>query len=368
MPRAFDHFAEARRDDGRRPTLGFLVRHPAHFIALGFGAGLAPFAPGTFGTLLAIPIAAALWTYAGDVGFIVAIGVLFGVGVWASAVTGRDLGVPDHGAIVWDEVVAFLLVLFFVGERRRARRVRIRAVPAFDIVKPPPIRQLDAALKNGFGVMADDILAAGYTLLVFALWQRVGRMSVRARLANHVGSTRAGSRKRASTRSDAEPAFHDGWLLRLSPGKAKRARSVNAHFGSTLPLPAKIEYCENLYRRHGLPTLFRISAVLATAGSRPGPRGARLAAFEPRSCRRRRSVRGRTRCVADGVALTAPMSEFVDVVGDLRGSSAEQRAAHRERLEISAAGQAHDRRPRRRPVACAARSSSTTISPVSTTW
>ena len=79
------------------PTLGFLFRHPAHLIALGFGAGLAPVAPGTFGTLVALPIAAALWTYTGDAGFLAAIAVLFAVGVWASAVTGRDLGVPDHG-------------------------------------------------------------------------------------------------------------------------------------------------------------------------------------------------------------------------------------------------------------------------------
>ena len=154
------------------PTLGFLVRHPAHFIALGFGAGLAPVAPGTFGTLVALPIAAALWTYSGDAGFLTAIGVLFAIGVWASAVTGRDLGVPDHGAIVWDEVVAFLLVLFFVGGDDVRVAFAFLLFRLFDILKPPPIRQVDAALKNGFGVMADDIFAAGYTLLVFALWQR----------------------------------------------------------------------------------------------------------------------------------------------------------------------------------------------------
>jgi phosphatidylglycerophosphatase A len=155
------------------PTLGFLVRHPAHFVALGFGAGLAPIAPGTFGTLVALPIAAALWSWTGDAGFLAATGVLFALGVWASAVTGRDLGVPDHGAIVWDEVVAFLLVLFFVGSDDVRVAFAFLLFRLFDILKPPPIRQLDAALKSGFGVMADDILAAGYTLLVMALWQRV---------------------------------------------------------------------------------------------------------------------------------------------------------------------------------------------------
>ena len=67
------------------PSFGFLVRHPAHFIALGFGTGLAPFAPGTFGTLLAIPIATVLWSYASDVGFIVAIVIFYAAGVWAKA-------------------------------------------------------------------------------------------------------------------------------------------------------------------------------------------------------------------------------------------------------------------------------------------
>jgi phosphatidylglycerophosphatase A len=156
-----------------QPTLRFLVRHPAHFIALGFGAGLAPVAPGTFGTLVALPIAAVLWTYAGDAGFIATVGALFAVGVWASAVTGRDLGTPDHGAIVWDEVVAFLLVLYFVGSDGVRVAFAFLLFRLFDILKPPPIRQLDAALKSGFGVMADDILAAGYTLLVFAVWQRL---------------------------------------------------------------------------------------------------------------------------------------------------------------------------------------------------
>src|SRR6478672_10804815 len=91
----------------------FLFAHPAHFIALGFGSGLAPFAPGTFGTLVAIPIAWGLWAVTGNAGFAVAIVATFAIGVWASAVTSRNLGVSDHGGIVIDEIAAFLLVLFF---------------------------------------------------------------------------------------------------------------------------------------------------------------------------------------------------------------------------------------------------------------
>jgi phosphatidylglycerophosphatase A len=155
------------------PTLPFMLHHPAHFIALGFGAGLAPFAPGTFGTLVAIPIALVLQRYAGDVGFGVAIVALFVVGAWASGVTGRALGVPDHGSIVIDEVVAFLLVLFFTGLAPLRIALAFVLFRFFDIVKPPPVRQVDAALKNGVGVMLDDIVAAGYALLVFALAERI---------------------------------------------------------------------------------------------------------------------------------------------------------------------------------------------------
>ena len=155
------------------PTLQFLVRNPAHFIALGFGSGLAPFAPGTFGTLVAIPIAAAMRVNAGDVAFVAVIVLLFALGVWASDVTGRDLGVPDHGSIVIDEVVAFLIVLYFVGGEALHQAFAFLLFRVFDIAKPPPIRHFDRTLKNGFGVMFDDLIAAAYALLVFALVVRV---------------------------------------------------------------------------------------------------------------------------------------------------------------------------------------------------
>jgi phosphatidylglycerophosphatase A len=156
-----------------RPTVAFLFRHPAHFIALGFGSGLSPVAPGTFGTLVAIPLALLLRTYTSDVEFVAAIVILFVVGAWASQLTGRNLGVPDHGAIVIDEIAAFLLVLFFAGTDWTRMAFAFLIFRLFDIVKPPPIRQLDAAMKNGIGVMLDDLLAAGYTLVVLAIWQRI---------------------------------------------------------------------------------------------------------------------------------------------------------------------------------------------------
>ncbi len=154
------------------PTLRFLLGHPAHFIALGFGAGLAAVAPGTVGTLLAIPLAELLRLYTGDTGYLVVVAGTIVAGAWASEVTGRDLGRADHGSIVIDEIAAFMLVLFFVGRDGVAIALAFVLFRLFDIVKPPPIRQLDRALKNGIGVMIDDLLAAGYALLTFALVMR----------------------------------------------------------------------------------------------------------------------------------------------------------------------------------------------------
>ena len=155
------------------PTMRFMLAHPAHMIALGFGAGLSPIAPGTFGTLVAIPLAIVLRAHVSDGVFLGVIVAFAAIGVWAAGVTGRDLGVPDHGAIVWDEVVAFLLVLYFVGDGALHVAFAFLLFRVFDIVKPPPIRNVDAAMKTGAGVMLDDLIAAGYTLLVFALWQRI---------------------------------------------------------------------------------------------------------------------------------------------------------------------------------------------------
>jgi len=155
------------------PSLAFLVEHPAHFVALGFGAGLAPKMPGTVGTLVALPIAWALRAYGGDGAWLVAITALTLLGIWAAQVTGRHLGAADHGCIVIDEIAAFLLVLFFAGPGPLRQVVAFVLFRFFDIVKPPPIRQLDRAMKSAVGVMADDFLAAGYTLLVLALLLRL---------------------------------------------------------------------------------------------------------------------------------------------------------------------------------------------------
>jgi phosphatidylglycerophosphatase A len=155
-----------------RPTGAFAYSHPAHMIAFGFGAGLARFAPGTFGSLAAWPVGWLLGgTHPGLFFSIVAIS--FVVGVWACGVTGRHLGVHDHGSMVWDEFVAFLLVLAILPRELGWQLAGFVVFRAFDIGKPPPIRWFERRYQGGFGVMFDDLLAAGYTLVVLALARRL---------------------------------------------------------------------------------------------------------------------------------------------------------------------------------------------------
>ena len=155
-----------------RPGRAFLFAHPAHFIAFGFGAGMARFAPGTFGTLLAWPFGSLIHGLAPAslAGTLVA---LFVLGVWACEVSARHLGIEDHGGMVWDEFVAFLLVLAIVPSQLGWQAAAFLLFRAFDIANPPPIRDLERRFAGGFGVMLDDLVAAGYTLIVLALMQRL---------------------------------------------------------------------------------------------------------------------------------------------------------------------------------------------------
>lgn len=152
-----------------RPSPQLLFSHPAHFLALGFGSGLSPWAPGTAGTLLAWLLYPWLRMPFSDGPFLLLLALLFIVGIFAAERTGRALGVPDHGAIVWDEMVAIWLVLFFTPSTLLWQAVAVALFRFFDIAKPPPVRWADRRWKNGFGVMLDDLVAAGYSLLVLAL-------------------------------------------------------------------------------------------------------------------------------------------------------------------------------------------------------
>ena len=161
----------------RRPTFRFMLASPWHLVALGAGSGLPRTAPGTWGTLLAWLLFLRLDQSLGPWSWWLLVAVMLAAGAYAAQVTGTRLGVADSGHIVIDEIVAFWIVLLLLpgnaahgGFLLAAAFVLFRF---FDIVKPPPIRALDARFKNGAGVMADDLVAAFYTLLVLAIGIRL---------------------------------------------------------------------------------------------------------------------------------------------------------------------------------------------------
>ncbi len=174
MTTDFDDVTDLVSDDGkvRRPRADFAFMKPrlSRWIALGFGSGLARLAPGTFGTLFGWASFALL---APVVGVPAMAGLaLLGIplGAWAVRRTGGDLGVADHGAIVWDEIVAFWLLLCVAPQAFVAQLLAFLLFRFFDIVKPPPIGRIDRTMKTGWGVMFDDLVAALYAGIPFALW------------------------------------------------------------------------------------------------------------------------------------------------------------------------------------------------------
>ena len=152
-----------------KPGWRFLFSHPAHLLAFGFGSGLARKAPGTIGTLVAFPMYWYLAPRLTNAMFLLVLIWSFAIGVWVCDKTGKALGVADYGGIVWDEIVAFLLVLFFTPPGWEWSFLAFVLFRFFDIIKPPPIRYFDSNWHGGLGVMFDDLLAAGYSLLCMAL-------------------------------------------------------------------------------------------------------------------------------------------------------------------------------------------------------
>lgn len=151
----------------RKPTFAFLVENPAHFFALGFGSGLAPVAPGTFGSILSWPLYLLLAAFFSPIQIIILSVVFFVIGIYFCAVAGKALGVVDHGAIVWDEIVACLLFYALIPQTWQAQLGALILFRVFDIAKPWPISWFDRKWKNGFGVMWDDLLAAVMGWFVF---------------------------------------------------------------------------------------------------------------------------------------------------------------------------------------------------------
>ena len=165
-----------------RASAGFMLRHPARWIALGFGSGLSPRAPGTVGTLWAWVAYLVLAHFIGNAHWALVIGVSLVGGLWACTVTAQHMGVADPGAIVWDEVVAFWIVLWLLLPAGFWAQVAAFVLfRVFDALKPGPVGWADRLCKlrqgeaigwrQGFGILFDDLVAAFCTLLVIAAWR-----------------------------------------------------------------------------------------------------------------------------------------------------------------------------------------------------
>lgn len=160
----------------RRADFAFMRSHPARWIALGFGSGLARRAPGTVGTLWAWAAFLVFDRWLGALGWAVVIGAALPIGVWACARTAQDLALVDPGVIVWDEVIAFWIVLWLLMPASLlAQAAAFVLFRYFDIAKPGPVGWCDRRFKGargwmqGVGIIADDLVAALCTLLVISV-------------------------------------------------------------------------------------------------------------------------------------------------------------------------------------------------------
>lgn len=152
-----------------RPFPAVILRDPVHLLAFGFGSGLAPVAPGTFGTLVAIPLYLVMM-WLPPVAYLVVTGLLFGVGVYVCGESAKRLGMHDHPGIVFDEIVGYLVTLApltpgMLGYMTPAPQwywmlVGFVVFRVFDIAKPAFIHKVDAGVHGGLGIMLDDLLAA----------------------------------------------------------------------------------------------------------------------------------------------------------------------------------------------------------------
>ena len=152
----------------KNTRVNFNLANPIQFLALGFGSGLAPKAPGTFGTLAAVPL---FLLMSGLTPLVYALLVLVVciAGVYICGKAASDVGVHDHGAIVWDEFAGFFITMFMVPVTWQSVLVGFILFRIFDIAKPWPISIADKKLTGGFGIMFDDVLAGLFALIIMHL-------------------------------------------------------------------------------------------------------------------------------------------------------------------------------------------------------
>lgn len=152
----------------KTPSFKELLSNPNHLFAFGFGSGLAPKAPGTFGTLAAIPFFLLLQNLSWPI-YLSWLLVTFALGVMWCDRSSKALGVHDHGGIVWDEFVGFWITMFMAPSGWVWILIGFVLFRFFDVLKPWPINLLDKKVHGGFGIMIDDVLAGIYALIVLQL-------------------------------------------------------------------------------------------------------------------------------------------------------------------------------------------------------
>ncbi len=143
-------------------------KNPIHFLAFGLGSGAAPKAPGTFGTLAAIPLFLLLQPLALH-WYLLVLVVTFVVGIYLCGKTSEDMGVHDHSGIVWDEFVGYWVTMFAAPAGWLWIVIGFVLFRIFDIAKPWPISWADKKVHGGFGIMLDDLLAGLMALAVMQL-------------------------------------------------------------------------------------------------------------------------------------------------------------------------------------------------------
>lgn len=157
----------------KNQKISISLKDPVHFLAFGFGSGLAPKAPGTFGTIAAVPL------------YLLLIQIHFGIylaflmasliaGIWICGESARRIGVHDHSGIVWDEIAGFLLTMAPFVPSVLSVLAGFLAFRLFDVVKPWPIRWLDRQVHGGFGIMLDDVVAALFAIVLIAVLATFG--------------------------------------------------------------------------------------------------------------------------------------------------------------------------------------------------
>ena len=142
-----------------------VLTDPIHFLAFGFGSGLLPKAPGTWGTLVAIPI----WFLLAQlslINYLTATIILSLIGIWLCGVSSKKLGVHDHGGIVWDEICGYLITMVALPVTWYWALAGFVLFRLFDIIKPWPIKWLDKKVHGGFGIMIDDLIAGAFAAII----------------------------------------------------------------------------------------------------------------------------------------------------------------------------------------------------------